>query len=106
MKHLPLLISLAIAMPAVAQSRAEDVLPEMKVIVTAIGDGYRPAADTALMLSSTPGYSVAAGGGTAPYTYTWYRNGAPLAGAPCRHLAHAFMNTTADACAAAPDRLR
>lgn len=63
MKHLPLLISLAIAMPAVAQSRAEDVLPEMKVIVTAIGDGYRPAADTALMLSSTPGYSVAAGGG-------------------------------------------
>ncbi|MBW3509195.1 TonB-dependent receptor [Janthinobacterium sp. NKUCC06_STL] len=63
MKHLPLLISLAIAMPAVAQSRTEDVLPEMKVIVTAIGDGYRPAADTALMLSSTPGYSVAAGGG-------------------------------------------
>ncbi len=63
MKHLPLLISLAIAMPAVAQSRSEDVLPEMKVIVTAIGDGYRPAADTALMLSSTPGYSVAAGGG-------------------------------------------
>ena len=63
MKHLPLLISLAIAMPAVAQTRTEDVLPEMKVIVTAIGDGYRPAADTALMLSSTPGYSVAAGGG-------------------------------------------
>jgi iron complex outermembrane receptor protein len=63
MKHFPLLISLAIAMPAVAQSRAEEVLPEMKVIVTAIGDGYRPAADTALMLSSTPGYSVAAGGG-------------------------------------------
>ena len=63
MKHLPLLISLAIAMPAVAQSRAEDVLPEMKVIVTAIGDGYRPAADTALMLSNTPGYSVASGGG-------------------------------------------
>ncbi|PHV29378.1 TonB-dependent receptor [Janthinobacterium sp. BJB426] len=63
MKHLPLLISLAIAMPALAQSRTEDVLPEMKVIVTAIGDGYRPAADTALMLSSTPGYSVAAGGG-------------------------------------------
>ncbi|MCA1859278.1 TonB-dependent receptor [Janthinobacterium sp. HSC-3S05] len=63
MKHLPLLISLAIAMPAVAQTRTEDVLPEMKVIVTAIGDGYRPAADTALILSSTPGYSVAAGGG-------------------------------------------
>ncbi|PKB20161.1 TonB-dependent receptor [Janthinobacterium sp. 64] len=63
MKHLPLLISLAIAMPAVAQTRTEQVLPEMKVIVTAIGDGYRPAADTALMLSSTPGYSVAAGGG-------------------------------------------
>lgn len=63
MKHLPLLISLAIAMPAVAQTRTEDVLPEMKVIVTAIGDGYRPAADTALMLSSMPGYSVAAGGG-------------------------------------------
>ena len=66
MKHLPLLISLAIAMPALAKSRNEadsTVLPEMKVIVTAIGDGYRPAADTALMLSSTPGYSVAAGGG-------------------------------------------
>ena len=66
MKHLPLLISLAIAMPALAQSRNEadsTVLPEMKVIVTAIGDGYRPVADTALMLSSTPGYSVAAGGG-------------------------------------------
>ena len=63
MKHFPLLISLAIAMPAVAQTRTEEVLPEMKVIVTAIGDGYRPAADTALMLSSTPGYSVAAGGG-------------------------------------------
>lgn len=63
MKHLPLLISLAIAMPAVAQSRAEDVLPEMKVIVAGVKEGYRPAADTALMLSSTPGYSVAAGGG-------------------------------------------
>ena len=63
MKHFPLLISLAIAMPAVAQTRTEQVLPEMKVIVTAIGDGYRPAADMALMLSSTPGYSVAAGGG-------------------------------------------
>ncbi|MDZ5633773.1 TonB-dependent receptor [Janthinobacterium sp. GMG1] len=63
MKHLPILISLAIAMPAVAQTRTEVVLPEMKVIVTAIGDGYRPAADTAHMLSSTPGYSVAAGGG-------------------------------------------
>ncbi len=66
MKHVPLLISLAIAMPAVAQTRADadtPVLPEMKVIVTAIGDGYRPAADTALMLSSTPGYSVATGGG-------------------------------------------
>ncbi|KAB8062960.1 TonB-dependent receptor [Janthinobacterium violaceinigrum] len=63
MKHISLLMSLAIAMPAVAQTRSEDVLPEMKVIVTAIGDGYRPAADTALMLSSTPGYSVAAGGG-------------------------------------------
>ncbi|KKO61990.1 Vitamin B12 transporter BtuB [Janthinobacterium sp. KBS0711] len=63
MKHFPLLISLAIAMPAMAQTRTEEVLPEMKVIVTAIGDGYRPAADTALMLSSTPGYSVAAGGG-------------------------------------------
>ncbi|OEZ54201.1 vitamin B12 transporter BtuB [Janthinobacterium sp. HH103] len=66
MKHLPFLISLAIAMPAVAQTHNEagtTVLPEMKVIVTAIGDGYRPAADSALMLSSTPGYSVAAGGG-------------------------------------------
>ena len=63
MKHLPILISLVIAMPALAQTRTEQVLPEMKVIVTAIGDGYRPAADTALMLSSTPGYSVAAGGG-------------------------------------------
>lgn len=63
MKHLPLLISLAIAMPAVAQTRTEEVLPEMKVIVTGLKQGYRPAADTALMLSSTPGYSVAAGGG-------------------------------------------
>ncbi|KAB8058843.1 TonB-dependent receptor plug domain-containing protein [Janthinobacterium sp. FT14W] len=63
MKHISLLMSLAIAMPAVAQTRSEEVLPEMKVIVTAIGDGYRPGADTALMLSSTPGYSVAAGGG-------------------------------------------
>ncbi|HEU4815049.1 TonB-dependent receptor [Janthinobacterium sp.] len=63
MKHLPLLISLAIAMPAVAQTRTEEVLPEMKVIVTGLKQGYRPAADTAQMLSSTPGYSVAAGGG-------------------------------------------
>lgn len=63
MKHLPFLISLAIAMPAVAQMRTEEVLPEMKVIVTGLKQGYRPAADTALMLSSTPGYSVAAGGG-------------------------------------------
>ncbi|MDN2696960.1 TonB-dependent receptor [Janthinobacterium sp. SUN073] len=63
MKHLPLLISLAIAMPAVAQTRTEVVLPEMKVIVAGVKDGYRSAADTALMLSSTPGYSVAAGGG-------------------------------------------
>ena len=63
MKHLPFLISLAIAMPAVAQTRTEEVLPEMKVIVTGLKQGYRPAADTALMLSSTPGYSVAAGGG-------------------------------------------
>ena len=63
MKHFPLLITLAIAMPAVAQTRAEDVLPEIKVIVAGVKEGYRPAADTALMLSSTPGYSVAAGGG-------------------------------------------
>lgn len=63
MKHLPLLISLAIAMPAVAQTRPEDVLPEMKVIVAGVKEGYRPVADTAQMLSSTPGYSVAAGGG-------------------------------------------
>ena len=63
MKHIPLLISLAIAMPAMAQTRSDEVLPEMKVVVTAIGEVYRPAADTALMLSSTPGYSVAAGGG-------------------------------------------
>jgi iron complex outermembrane receptor protein len=66
MKHIPLLISLAIAMPAVAQSRSDTdatVLPEMKVIVTSVKEGYRPAADTAQMLSSTPGYSVAAGGG-------------------------------------------
>lgn len=63
MKHLPLLISLALAMPAVAQTRAEDVLPEMKVIVAGVKEGYRPAADTAQMLSGTPGYSVAAGGG-------------------------------------------
>ncbi|APA71386.1 TonB-dependent receptor [Janthinobacterium sp. 1_2014MBL_MicDiv] len=69
MNHFPLLISLALAMsamPAVAQSRSDvdtAVLPELKVIVTAVKDGYRPAADTAQMLSSTPGYSVAAGGG-------------------------------------------
>lgn len=50
-------------MPALGQTRSEPVLPEMKVIVTGVKDGYRPAADTALMLSSTPGYSVAAGGG-------------------------------------------
>ena len=63
MKHFPLLISLVLALPAVAQTRNEDVLPEMKVIVKGVQDGYRPVADTALMLSSTPGYSVAAGGG-------------------------------------------
>lgn len=63
MKHFPLLISLAIAMPAVGQTRNEEVLPEMKVVVAAVKEGYRPAADTALMLSSTPGYSAAAGGG-------------------------------------------
>ena len=36
MKHFPLLISLAIAMPAVAQTRTEQVLPEMKVIVLSL----------------------------------------------------------------------
>ena len=63
MKHFPFIISFVIAMPALGQTRSEPVLPEMKVIVTGVKDGYRPAADTALMLSSTPGYSVAAGGG-------------------------------------------
>ena len=63
MKPISLCLSLAIAMPAVAQTRPDEVLPEMKVIVKGVQDGYRPAADTALMLSSTPGYGVAAGGG-------------------------------------------
>jgi iron complex outermembrane recepter protein len=65
MKSLPILMACAIALPAVAQTNtnASSVPPEMKVIVTAISDSYRPAADTAQMLSSTPGYSVAAGGG-------------------------------------------
>ncbi|MFZ4875647.1 TonB-dependent receptor [Janthinobacterium sp. Mn2066] len=65
MKSIPFLMVCAVVLPAVAQSNNPDssVLPEMKVIVTAIGDSYRPAADTAQMLSSTPGYSVAAGGG-------------------------------------------
>ena len=63
MKHFPLIISFVIAMPALGQTRSDEVLPEMKVVVTGIKDGYHRAADTALMLSSTPGYSVAAGGG-------------------------------------------
>ena len=64
MNHLLLLISLSLALPAMAQSAASEiVLPEQKVIVTALAQRYQPAGDTAQMLSDMPGYGVAAGGG-------------------------------------------
>lgn len=64
MNHLPLLISLSLALPAMAQSAANEiVLPEQKVIVTALAKRYQPSGDTAQMLSDIPGYGVAAGGG-------------------------------------------
>ena len=64
MNHLLLLISLSLALPAMAQSAASEiVLPEQKVIVTALAQRYQPSGDTAQMLSDMPGYGVAAGGG-------------------------------------------
>ena len=65
MHHFPVLISLALAMPAMAQTSTDTVLPEQKVVVTALANRYIASADTAQMLSNIPGYSVAAGGGVA-----------------------------------------
>lgn len=64
MNHFPLLISLSLALPAMAQSAGNEiVLPEQKVIVTALAKRYQPSGDAAQMLSDMPGYGVAAGGG-------------------------------------------
>lgn len=64
MNHTPLLITLALAMPAFAQTSSGDiVLPEQKVIVSAIANRYLPSGDTAQMLGDLPGYGVASGGG-------------------------------------------
>ncbi|NHZ83357.1 TonB-dependent receptor plug domain-containing protein [Massilia sp. CCM 8695] len=72
MKPLYLSVCLAAAggagLNAHAQSdAAQELAPHMKVIVSAIGEGLQPrssgAGDTALLLSSTAGYSVAQGGG-------------------------------------------
>ena len=63
MHQFPVLISLALALPAMAQTSGDTVLPEQKVVVTALANRYIPAADTAQMLNHLPGYSVATGGG-------------------------------------------
>jgi Zn-dependent metalloprotease len=53
----------------------DETAPGSSLIITT-----QPASVT-VGAGATASFSVAAGGGTAPYTYTWYRNGAPLAGA-------------------------
>ncbi|MGK5023310.1 TonB-dependent receptor [Janthinobacterium sp. RB2R34] len=64
MNHTPFLISLALAMPAFAHADNGDiVLPEQKVIVSALARHYLASGDTAQMLGNLPGYNVAAGGG-------------------------------------------
>lgn len=64
MNHTSLLIFLALAMPALAHAADGDiVLPEQKVIVSALANRYPVSGDTAQMLNNIPGYSVAAGGG-------------------------------------------
>ncbi|MET0319882.1 MAG: M4 family metallopeptidase, partial [Duganella sp.] len=53
----------------------DETAPGSSLIITT-----QPASVT-VAAGATASFSVAAGGGTAPYTYTWYRNGALLAGA-------------------------
>ena len=58
------MISLALALPALAHADNGDiVLPEQKVIVSALASSYPASSDTAQMLGNLPGYGVAAGGG-------------------------------------------
>lgn len=63
---LSLLVAGAIALPARAEP-VEPVLPEIRVIVSAIADSYRlrqnGVSDSAQLLAATPGYSVAQAGG-------------------------------------------
>ena len=64
MNHTSLLISLALALPALVHADNGDiVLPEQKVIVSALANSYPASSDTAQMLGNLPGYGVAAGGG-------------------------------------------
>ena len=64
MNHTSLLISLALALPAwVHADNGDIVLPEQKVIVSALASSYPASSDTAQMLGNLPGYGVAAGGG-------------------------------------------
>jgi hypothetical protein len=56
-------------------SDVDETAPGSNLVITT-----QPASVT-VAAGATASFSVAAGGGTAPYTYTWYRNGAPLAGA-------------------------
>jgi Zn-dependent metalloprotease len=53
----------------------DETAPGSSLVITT-----QPASVT-VAAGATASFSVGAGGGTAPYTYTWYRNGAPLAGA-------------------------
>ena len=53
----------------------DETAPGSSLIITT-----QPASVT-VGTGAAASFSVTAGGGTAPYTYTWYRNGAPLAGA-------------------------
>ncbi|UOD29610.1 TonB-dependent receptor [Massilia violaceinigra] len=67
--HLPALLALAgAALNAGAQSAPDSPIePRMRVIVSAIGEGWRApqngSGDAASLLGATPGYSVAQGGG-------------------------------------------
>ena len=64
MNHSSLLIFLALALPAFVHATEGDVvLPEQKVVVTALANSYPASSDTAQMLANIPGYSVAAAGG-------------------------------------------
>ena len=63
MNHAFLLISLSLALPAwVHADNGDIVLPEQKVIVSALASSYPASGDTAQMLGNIPGYGVAGGG--------------------------------------------